>query len=163
MQERWRLVEDCPLYRVSDTGQVKHYMRDQIRTPQLNASGFPTVALSQGSGGPVALRQVNRLVLKAFGAPPDYPDQTAVWHIDGDLTNCSIDNLVWERRDRVLEWNKMHRDGVPRLDTPRVMDLATRTIYRDAYECGIRISELESTIVYLIEHYESQQTRFIYV
>jgi len=58
---------------------------------------------------------------------------------------------MWERRDRVLEWNEMHRTGRPKYETPHVKNNRTGEIYRDAYDCAMQEGELESVIMKKIE------------
>ena len=101
------------------------------------------------------MRQVNTLVAKAFVPKPVYEEDNrpnnSVWHIDGDLANCSADNLRWDTRARVLEWNEMHRSGEPAFNTPAVRNNRTGKEYENAYECAMDEGEVESKIVWRIE------------
>lgn len=98
---------------------------------------------------------------------PVWDDATAIWHKDGDLSNCHYSNLMWERRDRVLEWNEMHRRGGPQYDTPPVRNNRTGEIYKDAYDCAIQEGVLESSIVWRIEKQSNsmydESSRYRYV
>lgn len=149
--EEWRGIEDFPQYLVSQYGRIKHVDRLNARKVTVNEKGFPIVVLFGKTGKTRFLRQVNKLVADAFLPPPEYDDQNAVWHIDGDLTNCRADNLKWELRSRVLEWNEMHRTGRPRYKTPQVKNNTTGVVYADAFECAMEEGELESRILWRIE------------
>lgn len=165
--EEWRPIADFPHYLVSSWGNIKHVNRNDPRTIKCNRNGFPVVLLSDANTATRWLRQVNVLVAQAFLRPPLYTDETTVWHRDGDLSNCHVENLKWERRDRVLEWNRMHRTGRPEFATPAVKNNRSGEIYRDAYDCAIHEGMLESDIVWRIEKQNSsvydENNRYRYV
>jgi hypothetical protein len=148
--EEWRAIGEFPHYLISSHGRVKHRNRTDARKVSVNQGGFPVVLLSDATSPTRYCRQINKLVALAFLPPPFYSDCTAIWHKDGDLLNCRYDNLKWERRDRVLEWNAMHRSG-PQHNTPPVKNNRTGEIYKDAYDCAIHEGVIESTIVWVIE------------
>jgi hypothetical protein len=151
-EELWETIYGFPQYEVSSHGRIKHKDRDQPRKLGVNQKGFPVVLLSMRTSSARYLRQVNRLVAEAFLRPPLFDDMTAVWHRDGDLENCYVENLMWDRRDRVIEWNRMHRTGKPYYITPHVKNNRTGELYRDAYDCAMQEGELESTIMKKIEN-----------
>jgi hypothetical protein len=159
--EEWVAIEDFPEYVVSNLGHIQHKDRPNTnRKVGINHQGFPTIVLFRGQTRYV--RHVNRVVALAFLNPPTHRDETAVWHIDGDLLNCQADNLAWDRRDRVLEWNEMHRTGQPRYKTRNVMDNSTGRIYTSAYECGMAVGEIETSVITHIERYADYADRAKY-
>lgn len=166
-EEQWAVIEEFPDYQVSNLGRIiKSSHPNRVRKLGINHKGFPTVVLfNSNHPGSRYLRHVNQLVARAFlGPPPARHD--AVWHIDGDLENCFADNLRWDMRSRVLEWNDMQRNGEPRYKTPKVMVNATGKIYDNAFECGMGESEIETAIVTHIENYPPQyidRARYRYV
>lgn len=149
--EEWRPIAEFPHYLVSNCGRIRHRNRTNARAVTVNEKGFVVILLSSATSATRYLRQVNRLVALAFLPPPLYSDSTAIWHKDGNLLNCRADNLMWERRDRVIEWNEMHRSSRGKFTTPAVKNNRTGEIYQDAYECGMVEGQLESTIVWRIE------------
>jgi len=165
--EEWRTIQEFPHYSISSYGNVRHQDRTNARKVTVNERGFPVILLSSATSPTRYLRQVNKLVALAFLPPPLYDDCTAIWHKDGDLQNCYYKNLMWERRDRVLEWNEMHRRGAPLYDTPPVKNNRTGEIYKDAYDCAIQEGVLESSIVWRIERQSSslydESARYRYV
>jgi hypothetical protein len=153
--EEWVEIEDFPGYIISNLGNIQHKDRPNTnRKVGINHQGFPTIVLFRGQTRYV--RHVNKLVAQAFLEPPQYRDMIAIWHIDGDLLNCQADNLLWDRRDRVLEWNEMHRSGQPRYRTKNVMDNATGRVYTSAYECGMHVGELETAIITHIDSFPDE-------
>lgn len=149
--EEWRVIEGFPRYRISTHGRVKHEDRDEARKITINDKGFPIVVLFGTDSKTRYVRQINKLVAEAFLRPPHFEKENAVWHLDGDLTNCHVDNLRWDTRARVLEWNEMHRTMKPRHQTPRVRNNRTGMIYANAFECAIREGRLESEIILRVE------------
>lgn len=153
--EEWKTIQEFPHYQISSYGRVKHKGRAAVRKITINERGFPVILLSSSSSPTRYLRQVNKLVAMEFLPKPIYTDSTAIWHKDGDLANCHYTNLMWERRDRVLEWNEMHRLGRPLYDTPPVKNNRTQEIYKDAYDCAIHEGVLESSVIWRIEKQSS--------
>lgn len=152
--EVWHEVLEFPSYHVSNLGRIKHVDREEARKLSVNDKGFPIVVLFGRGGGESKtryLRQVNKLVAESFLPPPLFDNETAVWHIDGSLLNCRADNLKWEVRSRVLEWNEMHRTGKPQFDTPRVKNNRTGEVYANAYEAAMADGILESGVVWRVE------------
>lgn len=165
--EEWRHIEEFPHYFISNYGRVKHVDRIEARKVTINDRGFPIVTLFGRDSKTRYLRQINKLVAEAFLPPPNYKDETAVWHIDGDLTNCRVENLRWDTRSRVLEWNEMHRSNKPKFVTPRVKNNRTGAIYENAFECGMAEGMLESTVVWKVErqarNMEDDNARYRYI
>jgi hypothetical protein len=166
-EEFWRVISEFPEYQISNLGRIIHKDRpNTTRKININHQGFPTVVLfDKEHSGSRYVRQVNKIVATTFLEPPR-SGHDAVWHIDGDLQNCHADNLKWDMRARVLEWNEMNRVGQPRLRTPPVMHAATGKVFANAYEAGLHFSELETSIVKHIESYPEQyqdRARYRYV
>lgn len=149
--EEWRPLEEFPHYLISSYGRVKHVNHIEPRAIKANERGFPVILLSSATTATRYMRQINHLVARTFLPPPLYEDETSVWHKDGDLLNCHVSNLMWERRDRVLEWNDMHRRGVPKHRTPMVKNNRTGEIYKDAYDCAMHEGDIEVAIISKIE------------
>lgn len=154
--EEWRVVHDFPKYEVSSQGRIRHVETQDVRKVQINHRGFPTLVLYDSLSPSRYIRQLNKLVAEAFCPPPKYSDQTAVWHENGDLTDCRASNLKWDTRSRVLKWNEMHRTGQPSLRTPRVIDSETGRVFNNAFECAMYLGKLETEIVSHIENYPPQ-------
>ena len=173
--EEWKPVAEPHLshYWISTHGRVKHEDRpDQARRVTLNDKGFPIITLYGADSKTRYLRQINVLVAMAFIEHPAWddlnnPKTTAVWHIDGDWTNCHVNNLKWETRPRVLEWNEMHRRQRPSMSTPKVKNNRSGIVYENAFECAMEEGYLESDIVWRIErqarHTEDDEARYRYI
>lgn len=103
MPERWLPVVGWEgFYEVSDWGRVRslprvagprpRYFPGRMRKTPRGADGYPRVTLSaQGTkSGPLL---VHRLVMRAFVGP--CPEGQEVRHLDGDSSNCSLENLTY--------------------------------------------------------------------
>ncbi len=152
-EEVWVPINDFPDYLVSTLGGVRHVDRPLQRKAAPNHRGFPTLALFRKPSQSRYVRQLNKLVAEAFCSAPEYDDQTSVWHIDGDILNCRADNLKWESRDRILEWNEMHRLQEPKYKTPAVMLNRTGRVFPNAFELAIHEGVLESAVIAHAERY----------
>jgi hypothetical protein len=165
--EEWRPIAELPHYMVSQHGRVRHVESETARKVYTNDRGFVCVLLYGRDSKTRYLRQVNVLVAEAFLYPARFANETAVWHIDGDLTNCHVDNLRWDTRSRVLEWNRMHRPGFEPVPTPRVKNNRTGQVYENAYECAMHEGRLESEIIVRVErqarHTEDDSARYRYL
>lgn len=165
--EVWKPIEDFPDYQVSSFGRIVHMDRpDTPRSAAPNHKGFPSLTLfNKNHPGARYFRQVNQLVAEAFIGPP--PSKlNSVWHIDGNPENCHVENLKWDMRARVMEWNEMHRTGIPKYRTQRVMHNPTGTVYENAFEAAMAHGDIETAIVSHIEKYPAQyadRARFKYV
>lgn len=151
----WRFITDFPEYDVSKFGDVRSNKFDRVRIlkQSLNRGGFPMVVLLQGRLR--YPRQVATLVAEAWLPPSENIYAKNIWHIDGNFLNCEADNLRWETRPRVLEWNQMIRTQAPAYKTPRVIDNHTDQVYANAFECAMALGLLESEVVRRVEMYPS--------
>tara|TARA_R100000322_G_C5293823_1_gene153244 strand:+ start:118 stop:525 length:408 start_codon:yes stop_codon:yes gene_type:complete len=95
--------EACIEYYVNKQGQVKStkYKVDRLLKHRAHKAGYPMVCLTQRIGkGKVLDVCVHKLVALAFLGPPPTPygqgkGCSIVKHKDGNISNCSADNLEW--------------------------------------------------------------------
>lgn len=164
--EEWRVLQEFPKYLISSQGRIQNIATKAYRTTRPNHQGFPALAMYKGDNPTRYFRQVNMMVAQTFLDPPEHRSMTSVWHKNGDLMDCRANNLKWDSRARVMEWNQMWRENIPRLRTPRIMVNKTGRIFENAFECGKYVGELESAVVAHIEHFPKQHVhnaRFRYV
>lgn len=147
--EVWHIIHEFPNYMISDHGRVKNVASVAERKIAINDRGFPIIVLYGRNGGESKtryLRQINKLVAEAFLPLPTYDDENSIWHIDGNLENCRADNLRWETRGRVLEWNEMNRTGQHHYEDRAVLNVRTGKKYSSPFECAMDEGRLESEI-----------------
>lgn len=103
MQEEWRSIPAFPSYSVSNAGYVRHDRLNRILNPSKNQQGHLKVNLFKDGDGHT--RHVNQLVAKAFLAEATRRDFVSVIHLDGNKTNCSVDNLAWRPRYFAIKYH----------------------------------------------------------
>lgn len=87
--EEWRTIHGFPRHRVSNEGRVRMGTGRIVR-PYYHSDGTKMIRLYTTSVNP---RSVALLVANAF--IPNPTNATRVDFIDGDKTNCRVDNLKW--------------------------------------------------------------------
>ena len=99
MEEEWRIIKNCPMYEVSNLGNIRSYYngshgsriiprRIALKTDRI---GYTFVHLQNNSGRKPY--RVHRLVAEAFIPNPN--NLSEVNHKDENKQNNRIDNLEW--------------------------------------------------------------------
>lgn len=91
----WVPVHGFPGYSVNPLGQVKKDSTGRLLHTRLNQYGVPYVGLMREWRQ--CIRSLPRLVATAFIEQPNEVFDTPI-NLDGDRTNCRIDNLAWRPR-----------------------------------------------------------------
>lgn len=122
MREEFKPIEGYPGYYVSDLGRVMSTKRKagpHILSQRQNRRGYMCVMICD-QGWMITL-YVARLVLAAFEGYPADPWLCYVHHLDGDLSNCTLDNLKWIVCETTDEYDPevSHRRGVLKPDLTR--------------------------------------------
>lgn len=92
MRERWKVIQECPTYEVSDLGRVRRAGKCLVTFT--STSGYPSVNLC--SYGKWKQRLVHRLVLIAFDGPPK--DGQEACHGEAGPLISELSNLRWGSR-----------------------------------------------------------------
>jgi len=103
MTERWRSIDQCPGYEVSDMGRVRSYLvwRGNSSARFVRATkgsgGYHRVTLMRPGPKPQFNITLHRLVLTTFAgqAPRGCTDCA---HLNGDKSDNRLVNLVWATR-----------------------------------------------------------------
>lgn len=90
-QEIWKIIEDYPMYEVSNLGKVRKISSGQLLKQCLDSKGYPSVNVNDGKKA--TLKVVHRFVAKAFIPNPEC--KPCVDHIDANKTNNRVKNLRW--------------------------------------------------------------------
>lgn len=91
----WRPVETFPGYSINPLGQVVRDATGRLLVPRYNQYGVPYVGLMRE--WQQCIRSLPRLVARAFLPRPSEIFDTPI-QLDGDPTNCRVDNLMWRPR-----------------------------------------------------------------
>ena len=91
MTEQWKIIEEYPLYMVSNLGRIKNTQTNRILIGGLDKDGYRHVTLQ--TNGKQVCRRVCRLVAQTFIPNPD--SLPCVNHKDEIKTNDCDWNLEW--------------------------------------------------------------------
>lgn len=111
MEEEWRIIKNCPMYEVSNLGNIRSYYNGShgIRTIprrialKTDRIGYTFVHLQNNSGRKPY--RVHRLVAEAFIPNPN--NLSEVNHKDENKQNNRIDNLEWCSRLYNVRYSKV--------------------------------------------------------
>lgn len=145
----WRQIEEFPRYSVNELGQVRNDDTGRTLALQRNQRGAVYVGLVLSPDYPQYKRSVALLVAEAFKGPPEPETFNTVIHLDGNFSNCCIDNLMWRPRWFAIKYHQQFRpfDTTPHpVIASRVQDRKTGVIYRNSMEaattCGLLDKEI---------------------
>jgi len=91
MKEIWKDITGFNKYQVSNTGKVKHKLKNKCLKGRPNKKGYLKVALYNNDI--IKNFSIHRLVALHF--KPNFDCKLQVNHIDGNKLNNNIDNLEW--------------------------------------------------------------------
>lgn len=104
MQEIWRDIDGFENYQISNLGRIKskerivsnscraYVKKEEILKTHIMKSGYLAIVLRDKEQKKHLLK-IHRLIAEIFIPNPN--NYTQVNHIDGDKTNCDIENLEW--------------------------------------------------------------------
>jgi hypothetical protein len=91
--EIFRIIETYPTYKVSNYGRIMNINTGRILKPKLNSMGIMIVNLSKDNKGKSFT--VHKLVGDAFLTKPEDGKHYIIKHIDGNLENNYLSNLMY--------------------------------------------------------------------
>ena len=94
-KEIWKVIEDYPMYEVSNLGEVRKISSGKLLPQFLDSKGYPSVNLNNGNK--TTLKVVHRFVAQAYIPNPKL--KPCVDHIDTDKTN----NVVLFNNDGTID------------------------------------------------------------
>lgn len=122
----WTQIEEFPGYSVSQEGRVRNDEFDRILTPSRTGGGHVMIGMVRN--GVQYKRALARLVLTHHVLVPE-PEFNTPIHLDSDLANCHVDNLMWRPRWFAHAFSRQFNDTYrtyPRVrikDDARVLDV----------------------------------------
>ena len=142
--EMWKPIENYKgLYLVSSLGRVMNAKTGRILKPQKNERGYIKVELCKD--GKSKLYSLHRLVLIAFVGYVEGKDQ--VRHIDGDKSNCELDNLEWSTQAENMKhfFNRNTKRNKRRIR--RIRCVETKEVYMNAEDASVKLGYDRSSIL----------------
>jgi len=119
MQRKWEELDEFPNYVVSTLAEFANMRTDREVRPSRNQLGHAKVTLNRE--GRQHTRSVAQLVAQTFIPRPKEHFDTPI-HLDGDLMNCQVENLMWRPRWFAIKFHKQfqleafHEDRGHRVD-----------------------------------------------
>lgn len=147
--EDWVVIQEFPMYSVSDLGRIRQDNHDRIIQPRANQYGGVYVGLM--SHGVQSVRSLPLLVATYFLERGLASFDTPI-NLDGDRWNCEAANLMWRPRSFARKYNRQFKEGpwVSILEPVRCKE--TRERFPTSFEAACRYGLLEHDVVAAIEH-----------
>lgn len=144
IHEEWVPVQNFPGYSVNPLGQVRKDSSNRFLHVRLNQYGVPYVGLMREWRQ--CIRSLPLLVARAFLPSPSEIFDTPI-NIDGDRTNCHVDNLMWRPRWYAVYYVNQFKERYENpIDVP-VRAIETREVFPDSLAAGCRYGILEREVV----------------
>lgn len=141
----WRPVQGFPGYSVNTLGQVRKDSTGRCLHTRLNQYGVPYIGLMRNDRQ--CIRSLPRLVAEAFLEPhPNELFDTPI-NLDGDRTNCRVDNLMWRPRWYAVRYVNQFKE---RYDNPifePIADADTDEEFADSLDAACHFGLLEREVV----------------
>jgi len=109
MRVQWHELEEFPDYAVSEQGDIANIKTGIPRKLSINGQGIVKITLYD-TRKQLVTRSVARMVAEAFVPKPDQEIFDTPIHMDGELTNCRADNLVWRPRWFAIKYHRQFRN-----------------------------------------------------
>lgn len=145
----WEPIRGFPGYSISPQGKVRHDKNKRLVRPRYNQYGTPYVGLMKG--WQQYTRSLSRLVATTFLSSPTDIFNTPI-HLDGDPTNCHVENLMWRPRWYAVKYKRQfeHRYPDPIEAPVHAIDEGER--FPDSFTAAIRYGLLEKEVVLSIRN-----------
>lgn len=140
----WKPVEGFPDYSVNTLGQVRKDSSGRIMHTRINQYGVPYVGLMRD--GRQCIRSLPRLVAEAFVEQPNDIFDTPI-NLDGDRSNCSVDNLVWRPRWYAVYYVNQFKDRYNNPINAPVREVESGQTFPSSLAAGCAYGVLEREIV----------------
>jgi hypothetical protein len=141
----WVPVKNFPGYSVNPLGQVRNDSTGRLLHIRLNREGVPYVGMMRNNRQ--VIRSLPLLVAEAFLPKTNKIFDTPV-SIDGDRSNCAVDNLMWRPRWYAVLYNRQFR--VERYENAihaPVVAVETDEVFSDSLAAACRYGLLEREVV----------------
>jgi hypothetical protein len=149
MLELWKTVDEFPMYKVSNLGDVVNEETGRFLNQSFNPQGAKKVGLFDGKRQHT--RSVKFLVANAFVEGQNKQFDTAV-NLDGDQTNNIADNLVWRPRWFAMQYARQFVEIGDWYLHRKIQDIETEVVYEDIVDAAIRHGLLHRQILLSIHN-----------
>lgn len=143
-EDDWVPVTDFPGYSVNPLGQVRKDSTKRVLHTRINQYGVPYVGLMRN--WKQCIRSLPRLVASAFVPVPNAIFDTPI-NLDGDRTNCRVDNLAWRPRWYAVNYVNQFTDRYSNPIAAPIRAIDTKETFSNSLEAACRYGLLEREVV----------------
>lgn len=140
----WRPVVGFDGYSINPLGQVVRDSTGRLLVPRYNQYGVPYVGLMRD--WQQCNRSLPRLVARTFLPAPSDIFDTPI-QIDGDPTNCHVNNLMWRPRWYAILYKRQFEDRYAQPINEPIHAVNENERFRDSLEAACHYGLLEREVV----------------
>lgn len=148
-EDNWKPVPGFPGYSINPLGQVARDSTGRLLVPRYNQYGVPYVGLMRQ--WQQCIRSLPKLVARTFLDSPSEIFDTPI-QIDGDPTNCSVDNLMWRPRWYAVLYKRQFEERYFNPINERVRETGERRVFPNSLEAACCYGLLEREVVLSIQN-----------
>lgn len=144
--EVFHKIDGFPGYSVSIWGRVRNDKNGRIMALFRNQQGIINVGLTRDRVQ--YKRSLALLVARAFLPKPSVPNFNTPIHLDGDQSNCRVDNLMWRPRWFAVKYHQQFLYRPKRRPNRRpIRDVRTGETFKSAWAAATTFGLLERDIL----------------
>lgn len=142
--EEWKPLQNYDGYSISDQGRIRSDKSSAVLAINYTLQNRPFVKMMHQ--GKQVSRGLALLVCEAFVPLPRYRcDTPTPIHLNGNIKDCRVDNLMWRPRWFAQEHTNQFKIDF-KIQTP-VINVATRTVYENVWDVVIEHGVLYRDVV----------------
>lgn len=141
--EEWSKIPGFSLYSVSSYGRIRNDVSDRILELNQNQTGVLHVGLWRNDKQ--HHRSVPLMVARAFVEKP-YPQFDTPINLNGDRTDCRVENLAWRPRWFAVKYNQQFLVNRDPVIPNRIRNTKTGEISDNSWDCAIRYGLIEEDL-----------------
>lgn len=156
--EAWVIIEEFPDYAISNHGRVRSERTGRLLRINVGRGDHTSVGL-MGLEPTNVRRSITRLVADYFMEPPPHAAFDTPIHLNGDIKDCHLYNLMWRPRWFAVKFHQQFRTGFHIPD--QIADRETGIVYDNpthaAQVHGLLISEIVQSMAHEHECWPTRQ------
>ena len=157
--EAWEIIEEFPDYAISNHGRVRSERTGRLLRISVGRGNHSSVGL-MGLEPTNVRRSITRLVADHFMEPPPHPAFDTPIHLNGDIKDCHLYNLMWRPRWFAVKFHAQFRED--KLIIPdSISDRDSGTIYDSpihaAQSCGLLMDDIMDSLLEGMECWPTHQ------
>lgn len=143
-EDGWIPLEEFPGYSVNPLGQVRKESTGRVLQVRYNQFRVPYVGLMRDYRQ--CIRSLPRLVASAFLPQPNALFDTPI-NLDGDRSNCRVDNLAWRPRWYAVYYAHQFKERYYHPIEAPIRDVESRKEFANSLDAACTFGLLEREVV----------------